>query len=106
MLTPSPPCPSNRVKVFEILQRNPEGLSALEIRQKIHMSSSSGQLGVILRGEVFAERFSCFPEQRDSLATILIYRLTRKGVRALQEGTIDSVARELGLIAVGRDAKE
>lgn len=95
--------PSNRVAMFRhlCLAVNSEGLTATEIRTKIDMLPSNGQLGVLLRGELSSKRIRAERQDLDD-GTKLVYFPTALGRKHYEEGKIDSFARERHLVAQGR----
>jgi hypothetical protein len=104
---------TNRTAVFRALAKaGAEGLGEGEIRVRIGMSRNNGQLGVILRGEIAGKRVKADERQvepadvrvGDPWRKVFVtrYTLTDKGKKALEEGTVDGGAREMGLLAKGR----
>lgn len=93
---------SNRHAIFKVLAKVKTGLTTDQIRTKIGMAKSNGQLGVILRGEVEGKRLKAIEEFPTEGHVILIYKLTALGRKHLEEDKIDSYAKENGFVALGR----
>jgi|SRR5581483_9228914 len=94
--------PTNREQIFAELARHPEGVTAAHLRKKFYANCpSSGELGIILRGEVRAKRFAFSEEEVDG-RDVVYYTLSSKGRVALKKGTVVSDSIKLKLVALGR----
>mgnify|MGYP001611761868 CR=1 FL=1 len=102
--TPVKRAPGRRLQIFKALARDAEGLTAPQLRRKLNIPPESGQLGVILRGEMVAGRIRSETREGLEKGNDVVYLLTAKGRRHFQAGTIDSYAREHLLVAIAKRA--
>ncbi len=93
----------SRLHIFEVIAKHGE-LTGPDIREAVGMSSGSGQLGIVLRGEIAAKRIKATMHDVYGVDTAY-YSLTAKGKKHLEQGKIESYAKEKGLVAVGRGTK-
>jgi ParB-like chromosome segregation protein Spo0J len=91
---------SNRVKTFTALAKHPSGMTRGELAKALGLRPNNGGLGRILRGERCARRIKREDDPRGGPDKY--YYLTAKGGKHLQEGKVDSYAREQRLHLVGR----
>ncbi len=79
---------STRLRLFRILSKFPQGLSASQIKQKTGMLANSGHLAVLLGEEYDNGRINC--QQHDiGGKDVFIYLLTKKGLKDFKVGNID-----------------
>lgn len=95
--------PSNRLLVFQAL-RGSDGKTKQEIAKAIKMDPNNGQLGVILRGEVKAQRLKAVPYDVDG-RDVLYFVLSARGAEHLKKDLVDAWAKEHDLVAKGRGEK-
>lgn len=93
----------SRKHIFEVLAKH-DSLTGPDIRKAVGMSPGSGQLGIVLRGEIAAKRVKATLHDVDGIDTHY-YSLTARGRKHLEQGKVESYAKEKGLVAVGRGTK-
>jgi hypothetical protein len=93
---------SQRLRVFQKIAASRFGLRRQDIRRLAGLTKNSGMLSVILLGETKARRIRCRQEEDPYGVVHTLYSLTALGRKHLEEGRVDSWARELRLRELGR----